>query len=1815
MNRYLRTLLPPLAFLVLAACSQGDSSGDPPTLKTAPPVEGPDASDNVTDRMAIRVYLPSTKTYEDWTGNTLRTKVDELCRLRHYCEIIGTAQTCVDRVTRTSCDLATDLCVAETLNEIAEAAVVPVELKHTRANWRYTVPPQSEPARLEILKQVILAAQRLTAKALGASAEGPSEHRYPGVCAGDNHYYLEYVQPEGADVDTDNTKFKVWPDTAESPSSDKRGLIDVLAAAYTTGERLTRAATFAAVEKMVQVAEWDRGAALSFPVAQKAVFSRAGLSRAAAAHLLVGGDEGLRIATEPNSSGEIPAVDAFCMSELSEPGARRAVAAIRSAGVPGAMLRDPSVSLGQLVDGVIPAYQGAASAGGSIRERLAAKRGEPMESAYTELNLSEADFAQARNYLAEEYLAFGRSDVPLEQLPGTELWRYSGTASEPPQRTAAYFSTVARTDKRGYVVGPEAGFDWNFSMEIPSQVMSFTSYHFALVRSLRIHLSNPGHLGYAPAAGYVAARPIYMLAARLEAESSALIAYAHKPGAPTPELQISSRDPGRLSLVAGEQNNDCALTGTAEGATCQFSEVEVVGSLQPDPQLSGTAARLKLPREKKRLYVHLVADDGSRKLIAGIPYIPPTATHGVELQFSVLPEVEAKVADLLRPSSRACSRAAVDCNGELYDAALPLENELNDDGNGVENSWRYYLDRAEAAARDADALGEAYLSAQITSERDSMEAERFNLTVRERVDQELETVQRICGVSTDSDSLLRIFGQDGKLETVVEGTCGTDAECDADDSKPNDEQCIANQCVKVPEKFIEFQDEKTINVRLRECLGISKTVKYAALGDRALCVLEGPTPCGSSSSCPAVVPDSPQAKLPYGAYLAYVNNYCAQRTPFAGRRWIPVVDQLKYAHVVPEQPYVVPVSDLRRPSRVVETNLDTAPVIYATIDPEPLRSFFDISGRIWDNVERTLRAVPLTPASRPRGASIAFSPTGVALPLDQIGGIMREYAVEPPTADKFGCPVGDEFALIRHNALCHARRFENALGKRLLAGFPKSALSALTRQGATGSFPAAGGEYGVTLSGFRARLIAYQDNQRIIADELRGLAADMADYELHLDAVGVETQKQDLTQEQIELNVMIKDLEIDIARRETKKQRWRAAIGTVAAVASTTMAVVSGNVGGAVSGAGELFDIGDTMLSTIPNKRERIAQTEKAILELQKKGVNLNRQLLQIESARKLLETEETMARRASAIAGAITNAWKEAELLDAELAQLELLRDEARRALHRAVGAASPQLKVSEAKLVRLSSNTAALERDRYEEAFGNARRMAFLAKRAIEQRLGVRFAEMKDKLPLVDAPADWENEICVAQGLNYDALQSEQGLPTGNLNGFLGRYVDKLKNVVDAYQLKYAFQSGQDLMTVSLKEDVFRTVNTCDRPSVNLLQESQGVGRAYAATAATLTRPDPTETLHEVKSAVWTAAGCGASPCVWVGNREQRPDDSLPLSDARSISVYGTTGRLAQSVVLQPGEYLLSWYETGRRTGATMNIRAAGASTVLTPVSETSAVSHTLSGTTWTRYVRRYSVVTSGTYAVEIQPSARASTEYGTIVVAAPMLELISPDAVTATASPFENRDDEGQAQYECADREGSVFRNDYWTQGCVRLCPQSSNGDCPDASATPRCYHEATFELTQRGIERGTVLRNSGFAYGNYNYRIESVAANVVGQVRDCDGGGAACYSIGYVPVSIYHRGPFTVRNHTGADQIVNLFNGRIESAKGLALERYLTNPLSSSDEQLLTPYLRSEFQGRPLDGNFVIRLWDDEGFDFEKVQDVQLLVKYRYWTAAE
>src|SRR5690606_16379055 len=117
----------------------------------------------------------------------------------------------------------------------------------------------------------------------------------------------------------------------------------------------------------------------------------------------------------------------------------------------------------------------------------------------------------------------------------------------------------------------------------------------------------------------------------------------------------------------------------------------------------------------------------------------------------------------------------------------------------------------------------------------------------------------------------------------------------------------------------------------------------------------------------------------------------------------------------------------------------------------------------------------------------------------------------------------------------------------------------------------------------------------------------------------------------------------------------------------------------------------------------------------------------------------------------------------------------------------------------------------ERYESAHENAKRWAFLARRAIEQRLGVSLDSMFDELPLVEAPALWVNSACASSPVKYEDISAGGG---SFADAFIGDYVRKLENVVESYRLLFGFSNGADTDVVSMRDDILNVRANCEMP-----------------------------------------------------------------------------------------------------------------------------------------------------------------------------------------------------------------------------------------------------------------------------------------------------------------------------------------------------------------------------------------------------------------
>src|SRR5690606_21237703 len=130
---------------------------------------------------------------------------------------------------------------------------------------------------------------------------------------------------------------------------------------------------------------------------------------------------------------------------------------LRDAGVAPLDVLNPMVSMDQLLDGSL--------ASGSVQERLGefyghlelAAGSQGIESFY---NLTRASFQEAREHLAEEILAFSRSQtaqLPPEPANPDGFRRYAGTTSEPSElpgvawaARAGYFAEEPLVSGQGF---------------------------------------------------------------------------------------------------------------------------------------------------------------------------------------------------------------------------------------------------------------------------------------------------------------------------------------------------------------------------------------------------------------------------------------------------------------------------------------------------------------------------------------------------------------------------------------------------------------------------------------------------------------------------------------------------------------------------------------------------------------------------------------------------------------------------------------------------------------------------------------------------------------------------------------------------------------------------------------------------------------------------------------------------------------------------------------------------------------------------------------------------------------------------------------------------------------------------------------------------------------------------------------------------------------------------------------------------------------------------------------------------------------------
>ena len=581
-----------------------------------------------------------------------------------------------------------------------------------------------------------------------------------------------------------------------------------------------------------------------------------------------------------------------------------------------------------------------------------------------------------------------------------------------------------------------------------------------------------------------------------------------------------------------------------------------------------------------------------------------------------------------------------------------------------------------------------------------------------------------------------------------------------------------------------------------------------------------------------------------------------------------------------------------------------------------------------------------------------------------------------------------------------------------------------------------------------------------------------------------------------------------------------------------------------------------------------------------------------------------------------------------------------------------------------------------RYEEALARARRLAFIAKRAIELRFGVDMATMGEDMVLVDPPKEWAADVCTMKGIDYAAIRNGTGdqtqfefgseVPPGDhfADEFIGDYVSQLEDFVASYPFDFPLKDGDDTAVLSLAEDIYRLTASCVRPSVNLLYFSTEFDRRDTDFVEDQTRG-------------WFVHGCeqppapedgGTEPFEWAGCVVATPvpapepvvsDGGVlnsPLPEGALAYLVGNrpcqsgspgvpgdpeiscpdgfgeraAGVLAQRLpTLDAGAYQLSLYISEAASAAPYSGGNQAAARIVRERDDVEVTRAEGVPGPWERVSLGFFADQGERYRVEILPStvdvvldtgsdAGPDAWPGLLVSAAQVEHVAVLSSGAAEPSSWEYTDvNQVAAQPVCHERVGPELRNQF-RRRCMQVCPEGIKESCKGSTSTtsaPRvCFYESTFSIGLEDVESGRLIPSGQLAIGNFNLRHNRAGVNLVGtNVTSCDSvQGASCYGNGFGQYTLIHSGNTQIRNYEGGTLDVHMDPGFIEHGKSLAAERTVTNPPSSADMGALEAYMKDEFKGRPLQGMYTLRIWDTPTLQWHQVEDVQLVWNYHYWT---
>lgn len=335
--------------------------------------------------------------------------------------------------------------------------------------------------------------------------------------------------------------------------------------------------------------------------------------------------------------------------------------------------------------------------------------------------------------------------------------------------------------------------------------------------------------------------------------------------------------------------------------------------------------------------------------------------------------------------------------------------------------------------------------------------------------------------------------------------------------------------------------------------------------------------------------------------------------------------------------------------------------------------------------------------------------------------------------------------------------------------------------------------------------------------------------------------------------------------------------------------------------------------------------------------------------------------------------------------------------------------------------------------------------------------------------------------------------------------------------------------------------------------------------------------------------------------------------MGDAKGVS---------QTVVLDESVwYALSWYDQARTADG--GFPATSASLPEYSVSVTGPSGESVDAVTTAptiadastdderaaqfsmRNERRFKTDQAGTYTVTFSPSVHPATAPGSVVLANVQLERM--ESQTDDLGAYSATSNSLLVSGKCSTASASELRNAFEKR-------RASDGTWYYELKSPVVIEPAL-------LERDSSYLRGKFARGNYNLRHISVALNLVGTgLIDCEGSGvSSCYGSGVLRYTLEHDA-FQAKVVSGVwngkleEQTFNFGEAGLFRAQALAAERFITTPISSADQALLSQagIEKLEFMGRPVGGTYRLKIWDQPELAWDHLEDVQIVLKYRYWS---